>query len=70
MHEKMGSMLYNAEAFIALPGGMGTLEEVFNIVSWAHLNIHKKPLGLLNGNGFYDSLMSFLEHVVEQELIS
>ena len=70
MHEKMGSMLYNADAFIALPGGLGTLEEVFNIVSWAHLNIHKKPLGLLNVNGFYDGLMSFLEYAVEQELIS
>ena len=70
MHEKMGSILYNADAFIALPGGLGTLEEVFNIVSWAHLNIHKKPLGLLNVNGFYDGLMSFLEYAVEQELIS
>ena len=58
-------MLYNAHAFIALPGGLGTLEEVFNIVSWAHLNIHKKPLGLLNVNSFYDGLMSFVEYAVE-----
>ena len=68
--KKMGSILYNADAFIAVSGGVGTLEEVFNIVSWAHLNIHKKPLGLLNVNGFYDGLMSFLEYAVEQELIS
>ena len=70
MHEKKGSMLYNTDAFIALPGDLGTLEEVFNIVSWAHLNIHKKTLELLNVNSFYDGLMSFPEHTVEQEFIS
>ena len=70
MHEKIEGMLYNIDAFIALNSGQGTLKEVFNIVSWAHLNIHQKPLGLLNVNGFYDGMMSFLEHVVEQELMS
>ena len=65
MHKRMGSILYNADAFSVLPGGLRTLEEVFNIVSWAHLNIHKKPLGLLNVNGFYDGLMSFLEYAVK-----
>ena len=70
IHEKMGSMLFNADAFIALPGGLGTLEEIFDVASWAQLNIHKKPLGLLNVNGFYNGLLSFLDHAVEQELMS
>ena len=66
----MGSMLFNADAFIALPGGLGTLEEIFDVASWAQLNIHKKPLGLLNVNGFSNGLLSFLDHAVEQELMS
>lgn len=70
MHERMANMLYNSDAFIALPGGLGTLEEIFNIASWSQLCIHQKPLGLLNVNGFYDGLLSFLDHLVEQEFIS
>ena len=69
MHEKIGNMLKNADALIALPGGLGTLEEIFNVASWAELNLHQKPLGLLNVNGFYDGLLSFLDHAVEQEFI-
>jgi len=49
-----------ADAFIALPGGLGILEEIFHISSWAQLHIHHKPIGLLNVNGFYDNLLSFL----------
>ncbi|XVF30752.1 hypothetical protein REPUB_Repub16aG0085600 [Reevesia pubescens] len=70
MHERMNIMIENTDAFIALPGGFGTLEEIFQIASWAQLNIYKKPIGVLNVNGFYDSLFSFLDKVVEQRFIS
>ena len=69
LHEKMANMMKNADAFIALPGGLGTLEEIFNTASWAHLCLHHKPLGLLNVKGFYDSLLSFLDHTVEQKFM-
>ena len=58
------------DAFIALPGGLDTLEEIFHISFWAQLNIHQKPIGLLNVNGFYDNLLSFLDHVVEQNFLT
>ncbi|XVF17371.1 hypothetical protein REPUB_Repub10bG0115700 [Reevesia pubescens] len=70
MHERMNIMMENADAFIALPGGFGTLEEIFQIASWAQLNIHKKPIGVLNVNGFSDGLFSFLDKAVEQRFIS
>ncbi|XVF04708.1 hypothetical protein REPUB_Repub05bG0108300 [Reevesia pubescens] len=70
IHERMNIMMENADAFIALPGGFGTLEEIFQIASWAQLNIHKKPIGVLNVNGFYDGLFSFLDKAVEQRFIS
>ncbi|XVF29060.1 hypothetical protein REPUB_Repub15cG0087400 [Reevesia pubescens] len=63
-------MIANADALIALPGGFGTLEKIFQIASWSQLNIHQKPIGILNVNGFYDSLFSFLNHAVEQKFIS
>jgi len=53
-----------AEGFIAMPGGMGTLEELFEMVTWAQLGIHAKPIGLLNVNGFYDGLSAFIDHLV------
>ncbi|XVF02021.1 hypothetical protein REPUB_Repub04eG0140200 [Reevesia pubescens] len=70
MPERMNIMIENADAFIALPGGFGTLEKIFQIASWAQLNIHKKPIGVLNVNGFYDSLFSFLDQAMEQRFIS
>ena len=66
----MNTMFNHADAFIALPGGLGTLEEIFHISSWAQLHIHHKPMGLLNVNGFYDKLLSFLDHAVEQEFLT
>ena len=66
----MNAMFVHADAFIALPGGLGTLEEIFHISSWAQLNIHHKPIGLLNVNGFYDNLLSFLDQAVEQEFLT
>ncbi|XVF20504.1 hypothetical protein REPUB_Repub12eG0006300 [Reevesia pubescens] len=70
IHERINVMIANADAFIALPGGFGTLEEIFQIASWSQLNIHQKPIGILNVNGFYDSLFSFLNHAVKQKFIS
>ena len=66
MHERMTYMLLNADVFVALPSGFETFEEIFNIASWTNFNMHKKPLDLLNVNGFYDGLLSFLDHAVEQ----
>ncbi|KAL5741618.1 hypothetical protein ACOSP7_028350 [Xanthoceras sorbifolium] len=63
-------MFSHADAFIALPGGFGTLEELFEVTSWAQLKIHQKPIGLLNICGFYDDLLSFLDHAVENQFIS
>ena len=58
------------EAKVRLSGGLGTLEEIFHISSWAQLHIHHKPIGLLNVNGFYDNLLSFLDQAVEQEFLT
>jgi uncharacterized protein (TIGR00730 family) len=58
-----------ADGFIAMPGGMGTLEELFETVTWAQLGIHAKPIGLLNPNGFWDGLASFVTHMVEQGFV-
>ncbi|XVF34796.1 hypothetical protein REPUB_Repub18cG0089300 [Reevesia pubescens] len=70
MHERMNIMIENIDAFIAMPGGFGTLEEIFQVASWAQLNIHKEPIGVLNVNDFYDSLFSFLDQAVERRFIS
>jgi uncharacterized protein (TIGR00730 family) len=70
MSERLSVMFNYADAFIALPGGLGTLEEIFHISSWAQLNIHQKPIGLLNVNGFYNTLLSFLDHAVEQQFLT
>ncbi|XVF01452.1 hypothetical protein REPUB_Repub04eG0090500 [Reevesia pubescens] len=69
IHEHINIMIANVDTFIALPDGFGTLEEIFQIVSLSHLNIHQKPIGILNVNDFYDSLFSFLDHAVEQRFI-
>jgi len=66
----MNAMFNHADAFIALPGGLGTLEEIFHISSWAQLHIHHKPIVLLYVNGFYDNLLSFLDQAVEQEFLT
>ncbi|XVF31852.1 hypothetical protein REPUB_Repub17cG0029800 [Reevesia pubescens] len=70
IHECINIMIANADAFIALSGGFETLEQIFQIASWSQLNIHQKPIGMLNVNGFYDSLFSFLDHAGEQKFIS
>ena len=66
MHERKALMAERADGFIAMPGGIGTLEELFEAMTWAQLGFHDKPVGLLNVNGFYDPLIEFLSRV-EQE---
>src|SRR6476619_5379385 len=66
MHERKALMAQLADAFIALPGGIGTLEELFEVYTWAQLGIHSKPLGLLDVAGYYAGLAAFLDHVVAQ----
>lgn len=66
MHARKTIMAQLSDAFIALPGGFGTLEELFEVTTWAQLNYHKKPVGLLNVRGFYDRLLAFLDHAVEE----
>jgi uncharacterized protein (TIGR00730 family) len=70
MSDRMTTMFNHADAFITLLGGLGTLAEIFHIFSWAQLYIHHKPIGLLNVNGFYDNLLSFLDQVVEQKFLT
>ncbi|AVR43884.1 TIGR00730 family Rossman fold protein [Christiangramia fulva] len=69
MHERKLTMNELSDAFIALPGGFGTFEELFEIVTWAQLGLHKKPIGLLNINGFYDDLLKMLHKMNEKELL-
>ena len=70
MHERKTLMAELADGFIALPGGMGTLEEVFEILTWAQLGHHTKPCGLLNVAGYYDRLLDFLDHCVDEQFIA
>lgn len=69
MHERKAMMSDLSEGFIAMPGGMGTLEELFEMVTWAQLGIHAKPIGLLNVNGFYDGLRAFVHHQVKEGFV-
>jgi uncharacterized protein (TIGR00730 family) len=69
MHERKALMAELSDGFIALPGGIGTMEEFFEVLSWAQLGLHDKPCGLLNVSGYYDSLIQFLDHAVAQDFI-
>jgi uncharacterized protein (TIGR00730 family) len=62
MHERKALMAGLADAFVALPGGVGTFEELFEAITWTQLGLHAKPCGLLNVDGFYDHLLRFLDH--------
>jgi len=69
MHERKALMADRADAFIALPGGYGTLDEFIEILTWAQLRIHSKPCVLVNVGGYYDPLLAFFDHAVEEALI-
>lgn len=69
MHERKAMMASLSDGFIAMPGGMGTMEELFEMLTWSQLGIHSKRVGLLNVDGFYDSLVGFIGHATEQGFI-
>lgn len=69
MHARKAIMADRADAFLALPGGYGTCDELFEILTWAQLGIHAKPVGLLNINGFFTPLLVWLDHVVSEGLL-
>jgi uncharacterized protein (TIGR00730 family) len=69
MHERKARMASLADAFIAMPGGYGTLEELFEIITWAQLGIHAKPIGILNVSGYFDALAAMIEHAVREGFI-
>ncbi|KAH9288219.1 hypothetical protein KI387_032336 [Taxus chinensis] len=70
MHERKSEMARQADAFIALPGGYGTLEELLEMITWSQLGIHDKPVGLLNVDGYYDPLIAFFDKGVEEGFIN
>ncbi len=69
MHERKAMMAELADGFIAMPGGIGTLEELFEVFTWSQLGFHDKPIGLLNVDGFYEGLIRFLQHVVNERFL-
>jgi uncharacterized protein (TIGR00730 family) len=69
MHERKAKMAELSDGFIALPGGWGTIEEIFEMLTWAQLGFHEKPCGLLNVASYYDPLFTFLESAIEQQFV-
>lgn len=69
MHERKALMAELSDGFIALPGGLGTLEELFEILTWAQLGLHRKPCVLLNINGYYNGLAAFIDHAIEEQFV-
>ncbi len=70
MHERKSMMAERSDAFLAMPGGIGTLEELFEVWTWQQLGYHNKPLGLLNIAGYYDGLLQFMDHSVTQGFLA
>ncbi|MFI4939325.1 MAG: TIGR00730 family Rossman fold protein [Burkholderiales bacterium] len=66
MHERKAMMAELSDGFIAMPGGIGTLEELFEVLTWSQLGFHDKPIGILNVGGYYDALLGFMQHMVMQ----
>jgi uncharacterized protein (TIGR00730 family) len=69
MHVRKATMADLSDAFIALPGGLGTLDELFEVATWSQLGLHAKPIGLLNTRGYFDLLADYLEHAVKERFI-
>jgi uncharacterized protein (TIGR00730 family) len=70
MHARKALMAELADAFVALPGGLGTFEELLEVVTWGQLGIHRKPVGVLNVAGYYDPLVALLEHAVREGFVT
>lgn len=69
MHERKAMMASLADGFVAMPGGFGTFEELFEVITWTQLGVHRKPCGLLNTARFYDPLIAFLDHATEERFV-
>ncbi|NMM28241.1 MAG: TIGR00730 family Rossman fold protein [Glaciimonas sp.] len=69
MHERKAMMATLSDGFIAMPGGIGTLEELFEVFTWSQLGLHSKPIGLLNVSGFFDGLLDFMQHIVIERFL-
>jgi len=69
MHQRKAVMAERADAFVALPGGFGTGDELFEILTWAQLGFHARPIGLLNTGGYFDSLLAWLDHMVREDFL-
>jgi uncharacterized protein (TIGR00730 family) len=69
MHERKALMAELSDAFVALPGGLGTLEELFEVYTWAQLGLHRKPCGLLDVDDYYAGIAEFLAHAVEERFL-
>jgi uncharacterized protein (TIGR00730 family) len=69
MHARKAKMAELSDGFVALPGGWGTIEEIFEMLTWAQLGFHEKPCGLLNVAGYYDHLFTFLENAIEEQFV-
>ncbi|CAN1215920.1 Cytokinin riboside 5'-monophosphate phosphoribohydrolase LOG5 [Linum perenne] len=69
MHQRKAEMACHSDCFIALPGGYGTLEELLEVITWAQLGIHNKPVGLLNVDGYYNNLLTFIDKAVDDGFI-
>ncbi|GAA6139056.1 TIGR00730 family Rossman fold protein [Arenicella sp. 4NH20-0111] len=70
MHERKSQMAEMGDGFITLPGGLGTLEELFEMLTWSQLGFHDKPIGVLNVDGYFDSLLQFIDNSIEQGFIN
>jgi uncharacterized protein (TIGR00730 family) len=70
MHQRKWLMADLSDAFVVLPGGLGTLEEFFEVWTWGQLGLHRKPYGLLNVAGYFDPLLAFLDHAVDERFVS
>ncbi len=69
MHERKNLMFELSDGFIAMPGGIGTLEEIFEVLTWAQLSLHSKPCGILNSVNYYDQLFKFMDHALDQQFV-
>lgn len=69
MHERKAKMEQLSDGFITLPGGPGTMEEFFEVYTWAQLGEHQKPIGMLNSNNYYDKLLTFFDHMIEEQFL-
>ncbi len=70
MHERKAVMAELSDAFIAMPGGFGTIEEFVEVLTWSQLGLHQKPCALLNVSGFFDPFLRFIDHMVKEEFVS